>query len=397
LKKTKGVSGLLGGAILLTITLTALTSLALSYKASVDSLGGKASYYEASVARKALEETLRVVKSESDLKVVGVDPEDVAYVYYISPSGNSLILEITELSMGAHEVSIPLGVLEGAGEIYLITKRGVAVNLSRLLESPAGVSSSDAKTQLFLSILSRALNASDAYALLEGLTSDFKVSVANFKLPVFLLLRAENTSYILQTTSEGCPEGYVRVLYWGARTDYNATVLLGDATLYSERGRLEFIYTGSGTRSTSKTFPVSMGETTVKVEGEKLSLRVLATLYVQLTARSPSPLGYCATAFYYSQPTVGFDATLNLTLSLSSGEAIASIVPGAPAIWTSKPSTYGQTTTLYGHAASSDSMYIYTDKSLVLGVYSHVFGTGYGSGEVASIYPQVRLSFASRS
>lgn len=348
--------------------------------------------YRLALERAAAESSLTGRRAEGYLEIAGISPGEVKYVILIKKDGKIDVKGSGVLSGDDRGALLPLGLTEGSERVIIVLRSGVPIDVSTIgEEAPEGASA--VAPSLFTLLLSKGLNSSELYKLLEEHAEFSDPVTVSAPLPIALTVKAENTSYIIELTPRDCPPGQVRVLYWGARSDYLINVTLGGTVLMQDRGSLQFTYTGSGTRSAHKAFPKAEGYTSLANVAGPLTLALSAEAYLELMASAPTPVDYCSNAFYYSQPTVGFNVRLNISVNLTHGATGISLVPGPPSLWAKRPSYYQEKTTLQGYHAAVDGIYVYLRSNALLVVSSSLYGTSQGGGEVSIYYPSLRLSY----
>lgn len=388
----KGLSSIIGGLILVLLTMSSIFALSSLESRIQRDLQVATNLHQLLLEQKRIQASLSMEQREEYFVVKGISPSDIRYLVALTNNGSLEMHSANVLPGKDQEIYIPTKYLLSSDKAFIVLRNNVVVNLSSIkMERTSEIVS--ISPSIFALLLSKGLNSSDLYKLLEQPLVMSEPKGVYASLPIIVSIKMENTSYILETTTKDCPLGLVRVLYWGARTDYLLNVTLGDKTLYVDRGTLQFTYTGTGTRSAYKSFPLINGNLTLYGIDESIILSLSLESYVELTASSPSPMDYCSSAFYYTQPSVSFNARLTFLLSLIDNKTGISIIPEVPDVWVKKPSYYSETRSLYGYYTRSDSMYIYMKSNVIYAFYSYIYGTSVGKGELSVNYPRIRFSY----
>jgi hypothetical protein len=389
----KASSSIIAGLVLILLTLSSIFAISTLEARIIRDLRIEADLHQLSLEQRRIQSTLVMDERNGYVVVRGISPGEVKYLVLVSDNGSPSIYGPRSLQGSEGEVFIPAQYLLSSDKAFIVLRNNVVVDLRYVAMKEQASDIVSLSPSIFTLLLAKGLNTSDLYKLLEEPIHMSEPIGVSTSLPIKVSIKSENTSYIIETTSRDCPLGLVRVLYWGARTDYLVNVTLGDRVLYTDKGTIQFTYTGSGTRSAYKSFPLINGNATLPGLNESVVLSLSLESFMELIASSPSPMDYCSSAFYYTQPSVGFNAKLTITLSLSNNKTGISIIPEVMDAWVRKPSYYSETRSLYGYYAKSDSIYIYMKSNVIYAFYSSIYGTSVGGGEISVYYPKIRFSY----
>lgn len=390
----KGLSSVLGGVILALLALSSIAALLSTAKTAIEGVRGEVERYSLEAIQRVYENAVRGKKVDEGVVLRELRWEEVKRLIVVGNDGRILVTKPLPTDDG--KVMVPNELLSSARVVLLETVDSVMIDVSKLREAEStpikNESEGELRSGLLAALLARVLNSTDVFNLMEAFPVLEGPYVLSRALPVEVVFKVSDAKYILELTSEGCPIGYSRVAYWGARANYTVIVKLGDRTIYNDSGLLMFTYTLPGTFYSTKSVPRLMANATLDSD-PALTISLSVEGYVRVSASSPTPMT-CATSFSYSSPSANLWASLQIELTLPANANVVSVVPEVPKLWTALPSRSSELKGLSGYYATDGTLYAYYRGTTVMRAYSSVTASETLSCEISSIGPRFKVLYA---